>query len=115
MLIVTTGTIQIPSIASLNTPLRLRIMSDFFFSGNLDPCTNPVYGQAEDYTVYLAINTNPPGVDFNANTNYSCDGTVNFFDQSSNLPSSWYWDFGDGNSSIFQNPTHQYILMEFMM
>ena len=104
----TTGTIQIPSIASLNTPLRLRIMSDFFFSGNLDPCTNPVYGQAEDYTVYLAINTNPPSVDFNSNTNYSCDGTVNFFDQSSNLPNAWYWDFGDGNSSIFQNPTHQY-------
>ena len=65
----TTGTIQIPSIAALNTPLRLRIMSDFFFSGNLDPCTNPVYGQAEDYTVYLAINTNPPSVDFNSNTN----------------------------------------------
>ena len=104
----TVATIQIPSIASLNTPLRLRIMSDFFFSGNLVPCTNPVYGQAEDYTVYLAINTNPPGVDFNSNTNYSCDGTVNFFDQSSNLPTAWYWDFGDGNSSIFQNPTHQY-------
>ena len=32
----TTGTIQIPSIASLNTPLRLRIMS-ISFSGNLDP------------------------------------------------------------------------------
>ena len=104
----TVAIIQIPSIASLNTPLRLRIMSDFFFSGNLDPCTNPVYGQAEDYTVYLTINTNPPAVDFNSNTNYSCDGTVNFFDQSTNLPTAWYWDFGDGNSSIFQNPTHQY-------
>ena len=104
----TNSTIQIPSVASLNTPLRLRIMSDFFFSGNLDPCTNPVYGQAEDYTVYLTINTNPPAVDFNSNINYSCDGTVNFFDQSSNLPTAWYWDFGDGNSSIFQNPTHQY-------
>ena len=39
-------------------------MSDASFSGQLDPCTNPVYGQAEDYTIHLAQNTNPTSIKF---------------------------------------------------
>jgi uncharacterized protein (TIGR02145 family) len=34
--------------------------------------------------------------------------TVNFIDQSANNPSSWLWDFGDGNTSAMQNPIHTY-------
>lgn len=34
--------------------------------------------------------------------------TVNFTDASSGSPTSWDWDFGDGNSSTDQNPTHEY-------
>ncbi|MDD3686248.1 MAG: PKD domain-containing protein [Bacteroidales bacterium] len=34
---------------------------------------------------------------------------VSFFDQSLNSPTEWLWDFGDGNSSTQQNPSHQYI------
>jgi PKD repeat protein len=33
---------------------------------------------------------------------------VNFTDQSTGNPSSWYWDFGDGLTSTVQNPTHTY-------
>ena len=43
------STIQIPANATLDTPLRLRIMADNTFQGGLAPCTNPVNGQAEDY------------------------------------------------------------------
>lgn len=34
--------------------------------------------------------------------------TVNFSDQSSAGVTNWYWDFGDGNSSTLQNPSHSY-------
>ena len=101
--------ILIPTNATVNTPLRLRIMSDASFSGQLNPCDNPVYGQAEDYTIYLANNTNPPIADFISDLNFSCDGEIQFTDLSTNVPYSWYWDFGDGNNSIFQNPIHTYI------
>lgn len=35
-------------------------------------------------------------------------GNVQFTDQSTNDPVNWQWDFGDGNSSTLQNPTHTY-------
>ena len=33
---------------------------------------------------------------------------MDFTDQSTNNPTSWAWDFGDGNASTSQNPTHAY-------
>jgi len=34
--------------------------------------------------------------------------SVKFVDASTNSPTSWVWSFGDGGSSIEQNPTHVY-------
>ncbi|HLI93576.1 MAG TPA: PKD domain-containing protein, partial [Puia sp.] len=33
---------------------------------------------------------------------------VQFKDQSTNNPTSWEWDFGDGQTSSYQNPNHSY-------
>jgi PKD repeat protein len=44
--------------------------------------------------------------------------TINFVDMSiaggnqggtSGIPDTWYWDFGDGNTSSMQNPVHTYV------
>ncbi len=38
----------------------------------------------------------------------SCTGVVAFADASTFFPTSWTWDFGDGNTSAEQNPIHTY-------
>jgi len=35
-------------------------------------------------------------------------GGYNYSDQSINTPTTWLWDFGDGNTSTTQNPPNQY-------
>jgi PKD repeat protein len=93
----------------LNKPLRLRVVADAI--GNATgPCANPASGQAEDYTIIVRANTKPPIVNFSSNyVAGSCVNPVQFTDQTTNLPTSWLWDFGDGSTSTLQNPTHQYV------
>ncbi len=52
----------------------------------------------------------PLYVDFDYNPEIGCSPlTVNFENRSINaVPSTYYWDFGDGNSSVVQNPTYTY-------
>lgn len=59
-----------------------------------------------DWTCDLA--TAAPAANFSVDADTTCTGIVNFKDLSSNGPSNWAWDFGDGNSSITQNPSHTY-------
>ncbi|MFK8006668.1 MAG: PKD domain-containing protein [Saprospiraceae bacterium] len=51
--------------------------------------------------------TSPPTADISF-PSFTCGGSVNFSDQSTGFPSSWAWDFGDGNTSTEQNPAHNY-------
>lgn len=53
--------------------------------------------------------TSAPVVSFTATpTLNTCGGLVNFTDQSSNAPSAWLWNFGDGGTSTQEFPSHQY-------
>jgi gliding motility-associated-like protein len=47
---------------------------------------------------------------FTSNFNLLCQspGTFKFSDASSNCPTTWKWNFGDGTSSTAQNPFHTY-------
>jgi YVTN family beta-propeller protein len=50
-----------------------------------------------------------PTAEFAADTTSgSAPLTVHFTDKSTNTPTSWDWDFGDGATSKIQSPMHQY-------
>lgn len=49
-----------------------------------------------------------PTASFTTSNESFCSGFVQFVDQSEDIPQSWLWNFGDGNTSEEQNPTHQY-------
>lgn len=104
----TSGNVTIPGGAVLNTPLRMRVAADYDFSATPMPCTDLEFGQAEDYTIIITQNTNPPVAEFSANNTTTCNGTICFNDLSSNVPTGWLWNFGDGNTSNLQNPCHTY-------
>ena len=93
--------------------------NDGYFSG--DPNPTHTFERPGTYTVML-VTTNPGGVDtvyktVNVNdvlyVNYSAPDTaqagqiVQFID-SSLVPNSWQWFFGDGNNTITPSPQHTY-------
>ncbi len=52
---------------------------------------------------------NPPKADFLAHPLTGIAPlSVQFTDKSTNKPDIWFWDFGDKNSSVDQNPEHTY-------
>ncbi|MEM6966674.1 MAG: PKD domain-containing protein [Bacteroidota bacterium] len=54
----------------------------------------------------LSPNTAAPLADFSFVT--VTGASVDFTDESTNSPTSWAWDFGDGNTSTMQNPSHTF-------
>ncbi|MBK9195687.1 MAG: PKD domain-containing protein [Flavobacteriales bacterium] len=103
------ATVNVPATPVLNTPLRMRVVADYDFSPLPQPCTDPQYGQTEDYGIVVLENPLPPDAAISASPLFSCDGVVQFSDASLNAPTGWTWDFGDGNGSNDQNPVHTYL------
>ena len=69
------------------------------------------------FSVFLSISCEkeinpggePPVAAFSANKTSLIEGeSVQFTDQSTNEPTGWQWDFGDGSTSTSQNPSHTY-------
>ena len=98
-----------PSINALaDSTLRMRIQGDFYLIGTQGPCANLTGGQAEDYSIRIVSNTEAPTASFTLDPEFSCDGMVQFRDESENVPTSWFWLFGDGSFSTTQHPSHTY-------
>ncbi len=52
--------------------------------------------------------SNPPVANFSATPTSTCTGIIQFSDLSSYSPTSWLWNFGDGQTSTSQSPLHTY-------
>jgi uncharacterized protein (TIGR02145 family) len=69
-----------------------------------------VYGNQIVFTTEPAPLDNKPVAQFTAELTTITEGEfVQFFDLSTNDPTEWYWDFGDGDISESQDPIHQYL------
>lgn len=103
-----------------------------FGDGTYSTQKNPshAYNKAGNYTVILAVsnaagsnsikkssyinaikttNVQKPVVSFWASrTSGKAPITIGFTDASTNTPSGWEWDFGDGTYSTLQKPKHKY-------
>lgn len=100
------GIVNTSFTATLNTRLRMRVISDV--SPITSGCFSPVRGQVEDYMVYFVANTQAPLCNFTVSSNVIPVGnTVNFYDLSNFAPTSWNWTFtgAASTSSTQQNPT----------
>ncbi|MEN6341317.1 MAG: PKD domain-containing protein, partial [Methanospirillum sp.] len=73
--------------------------------------TNAKGNDTETKTDYVVVSeTTLPVANFSASaTNGTAPLFVRFTDTSTNFPSSWRWDFGDGDTSTERNPTHTYL------
>lgn len=101
------GSIIIPAVANYDTPLRLRIGSDRQSYLLTDACTQPNYGHYEDYTVFVAENTQAPLANFSGSP--LVNGTneqISFWSTSENIPTTYHWTFEGGTpaTSTVVNP-----------
>ncbi|MCX6258272.1 MAG: PKD domain-containing protein [Bacteroidia bacterium] len=61
------------------------------------------------FSFQLPIGNIAPTANFSANpTTTTCTSDVQFSDMSANTPTTWYWEFGDGQTSNQQSPLHTY-------
>ncbi|MFN8714095.1 MAG: M4 family metallopeptidase [Bacteroidota bacterium] len=100
------GTINTPISATLNTRLRMRVLSDV--SAITSSCQSLQRGQAEDYMVYFVANTQAPTCNFTSNiTTILVGNSINFTDLSNFAITNWNWTFTGGTpaTSTLQNPS----------
>lgn len=90
----------------------------YLTSGSFDVMLVVSNAIGSDLTVQVGavlVDVIPPRADFEADVTAGLSPlTVNFSDQSTlGVPTSWFWDLGDGTTSTAANPTHTYTTSGF--
>jgi PKD repeat protein len=70
--------------------------------------TGPGGSDSATKTEYITVSTTPTAAFIGSPLNGDAPLAVSFTDQSTGVPTSWSWDFGDGGSSTSQNPSHTF-------
>ncbi|MBL4654650.1 MAG: PKD domain-containing protein, partial [Bacteroidia bacterium] len=89
------------------TRMRVRSVYDIV-PVDTDYCSLHNWGETEDYDIIISSPSDPPIASFISDIQKTCDGVIAFTDLSGNDPTSWLWDFGDGNTDSTQNPSNTY-------
>jgi vibriolysin len=100
------GSFTVASGIDINTRMRVSMKWNAYQTS----CETFSYGEVEDYTanVFTGGGNIPPSADF---TFITTDLSADFTDTSTDADGTivgWDWDFGDGNTSTLQNPSHTY-------
>ncbi len=97
------------SILWSNSESDLEIITGLNAGGYCVTVTETYGCSATDCVDVTSVVLNPPLANFTADETEDCGSlTVSFTDLSTNSPTSWEWNFGDGTTSNEQNPTHEY-------
>ena len=95
----TTGTAILTAIQDVSAEGNETVVID------ITGVTNGTEDGTQQKTVTIIDDDASPTVTFTAD---AANTVVSFTDTSTGGPTSWLWDFGDGNTSTQQNPTHTY-------
>jgi PKD repeat protein len=98
-----------PPISAVTGHTTMRVSMKY--NAYSTPCETFGYGEVEDYTINLTEGTgggDPPTSSFTAAaTGLNADFTDTSISGGGPIV-SWLWNFGDGNTSTQQNPSHTY-------
>jgi PKD repeat protein len=89
--------------SAFGDPIRVKLRTS--------PKVNP-FPDVRAYAVdwWVGVPPSPPTTNFTASPTSGTDPlTVTFTDASTDTPTSWLWNFGDGFTSTAQNATHIYL------
>jgi PKD repeat protein/uncharacterized protein YjiK len=86
-----------------------NVMNIYIAARGVDNGTDPNENDGKVYEMALPVTQAAPVAEFSG-TPQSGEAPldVSFTDQSTNSPTSWSWDFGDGVTSTERNPSHTY-------
>lgn len=100
----TVATLTIPAKDSAYIPVTLTPTQAATLNSNMLVFTN-------DTTLSVCLTATislAPNASIDHQIVDACEGEVDFTDVSTNSPNQWQWQFGDGQISYLQNPTHTY-------
>ncbi len=93
----------------VNTSAQQSTVQHTYISAGIFAVSVRLLNGCSDTTVYLQIEVFArPIANFITNGTVFCAGDTVIFTNISQNANAWRWDFGDGNISSLQNPTHTY-------